>query len=477
LKDKHREVDCAKCHVAGKRWREASSDCNACHGKDDAHKGGLGVKCADCHTERRWKDVDFDHGKKTRFALSAKHAEAKCDDCHAKGIYKDTPRTCIGCHKKDDEHKGRYGDKCESCHAIKAWKPPTFSHDVDTRYVLKGKHRSAKCGDCHAGPLYRVKLKQECVECHRKDDKHKETLGRDCAACHTESSWKEPPGFNHAKTNFPLVGGHVKAACKDCHADALYRKTPGQCIACHKKDDKHESTLGERCSDCHYEKDWKSVAGRFDHQRTRFALRNAHAGTAVKCVDCHADLRSLRNTATGCISCHRKDDKHDATLGERCEQCHGDVNWRVGRFDHAKTRFALVGRHLVTTCNACHRTHRFKDAARECIGCHRADDKHKGSLGTNCSTCHNERSWLLWDFDHDAKTHFALQGAHRSARCAACHVQPAPAGKLIERVGSDCLSCHRREDVHEGRFGRRCEQCHAPTEWRRVHGAGDQRRS
>ena len=28
-------------------------ECNACHKKDDVHKGGLGVKCADCHGESR----------------------------------------------------------------------------------------------------------------------------------------------------------------------------------------------------------------------------------------------------------------------------------------------------------------------------------------------------------------------------------------------------------------------------------------
>jgi len=480
LRDKHVEVECAKCHVAGKRWAEAPLDCNGCHKKDDVHKGGLGAKCVDCHNERRWKDVDFDHGKKTRFALKDKHAEIKCDDCHAKGVYKDTPRTCIGCHKKEDDdkgHKGRYGEKCETCHAAKAWKPSTFNHDVDTHYALKGKHRNVKCADCHTtGPLYRTKLKTECIECHRKDDKHKETLGKDCASCHSESNWKEPPRFDHAKTKFPLLGAHFKVACKDCHQDALYRKTPGQCIDCHKKDDKHETTLGDRCAECHIEKDWKTVTGKFDHQRTKFPLRNAHAASKVKCQDCHADLRKFRKTAMTCIACHKKDDKHDNSLGDRCEQCHSDVNWRVDRFDHAKSRFPLIGRHLVATCNACHRTHRFKEAPRECIGCHRADDTHKGTLGVNCASCHNERSWGLWDFDHDRKTKFALQDAHRKVRCLACHAQPAPAGKVIAKVGVDCYSCHRKEDVHEGRFGRRCEQCHQPDEWRRVRGVAEQRK-
>jgi hypothetical protein len=343
---------------------------------------------------------------------------------------------------------------------------------VDTRYALKDKHRSVKCAACHTGPVYTFKLGNTCVDCHLKDDKHKTTLGSKCADCHTERSWKEPPGFDHAKSRFPLLGAHVKTACKECHVDALYRQTPGRCIDCHKKVDKHERNLGEKCESCHSEQKWKDVQGRFDHDRSKFQLRNAHAARTVKCQDCHETLRGMRGTATDCLSCHRRDDKHDGTLGKQCEQCHRDTNWKVERFDHAKTKFALAGRHQVVQCASCHLSLRFKEAASDCLSCHRKDDTHKATLGAKCETCHNARAWTLWDFDHDRATKYKLEGKHRPLKCTSCHRLPAPAGRAIAPVGSDCLSCHRQSDVHEGRFGRRCEQCHVPESWRQVRQGG-----
>jgi hypothetical protein len=470
LKDKHAPVECAKCHASGKRWAEAPNTCVGCHTKDDTHKGGLGRKCEECHSAKNWKETTFDHDK-TRFALVDKHFTAKCDTCHAQGRYKDTPRTCIGCHKKDDTHKGQYGEKCESCHGAKAWKPSSFNHDVDTHYALKDKHRTVKCASCHTGPLFQKKLDTACVACHLKDDKHKTTLGNKCADCHTERSWKEPPGFDHAKSRFPLRGAHVQTLCKDCHSDALYRKTPSTCVACHRKVDKHDGNLGEKCETCHGEQKWKDVQGRFDHDRSKFPLRNAHAARTVKCQDCHETLRAMRGTATDCLSCHRRDDKHDGTLGKKCDDCHRDTNWQVPRFDHTKTKFPLLGKHPVVQCGACHLSLRFKEAASDCLSCHRKDDSHKGTLGAKCESCHNARAWTLWDFDHDRATKYKLDGQHRKTACVACHAKAAPAGKAIAAVGSDCMACHRKDDVHDGRFGRRCETCHAPTKWREVRQA------
>lgn len=468
LRDKHAQVDCVKCHSAGKRWSAAASECVACHRADDVHKGGLGRQCGDCHNARRWKEVDFDHDRKTRFPLAGAHVPVKCDACHRNGQYKDTPRTCIGCHRKDDTHKGQYGEKCETCHSVKTWKTSTFNHDADTHFLLKGRHRTVKCADCHTGPLYRTRLGKECIDCHRKDDKHKDTLGRDCATCHVERSWKESPGFDHDKTRYPLLGKHARVECKACHKDALYRQTPSQCIACHRKDDKHAGTLGEACADCHVERDWKTLQSRFDHQRTRFPLRNAHAAAKVKCGDCHRDLRSYRNTALECVACHKVHDKHEGTLGARCEQCHGDSNWRVAGFDHARTRFALVGRHVNVVCKSCHETQRYKDAPRDCFSCHRKDDAHKSRFGTRCEECHGARAWTLWEFDHEQRGRWKLDGAHRRTACEQCHRDPAAPPRLAAPLERDCQACHRREDVHDGAFGARCEICHVTDNWKQI---------
>lgn len=481
LRGGHVQTECAKCHERGRKWREAPSECNACHRKDDVHKGSLGPKCADCHTENHWKEARFDHAK-TRFALEGRHVDTKCGDCHRnRADYKDAPRSCIGCHRKDDDgskgHQGRFGEKCESCHNAKAWKPSTFNHDVDTKYVLKGRHRNTRCGDCHTAPLYKTRTATDCFGCHRKNDKHEGTLGKDCGACHTERDWKEKAKFDHDRTDFPLDGKHDEIKCDACHKSKLFKEAPKTCIGCHRKDDRHEATLGEACGDCHGERDWKTTRGRFDHDKTKFRLRNAHAAPKLGCDACHKDLKSLRKTATECVACHRKDDKHEAQLGRQCESCHTDRDWKVPGYDHNRTRYPLLGKHIKVACKDCHATPRYHDAAKDCGSCHRKEDKHKLVFGTRCESCHHARGWAIWDFDHDRRSSYRLEGRHRKVACEACHVQPAPAGKGFAALPSDCLSCHRRDDVHDGGFGMRCEQCHVADDWKKVSSRGGLRSS
>lgn len=468
LAGKHAQADCAKCHTAGKKFREVAADCGTCHKKDDTHKGSLGTQCADCHNETKWTETRFDH-ETTRFPLTGKHSNTQCADCHKNNVYKDTPKTCVACHRADDNkngHKGQFGEKCDSCHTTRQWKTTSFNHDTDTRYALRGKHRSAACKDCHTGALYRDKLAQECYACHKKDDKHKETLGRDCGSCHSEKSWKEPPKFDHDTSRFPLLGKHAKAECSACHKSPLFKEAPKDCIGCHLKDDKHKASLGKDCAACHTERDWKTTDGRFSHERTRFPLRNAHAGKLVKCDACHKDLHSYRNTPLDCFSCHKKDDRHEGQAGPKCETCHSDKAWKITRFDHATSAFALTGKHINVPCKSCHATSRYKDARSDCYSCHNNQDKHKQKLGMRCETCHNTRAWAVWSFDHNTRTKFVLEGAHRKARCDSCHTKPAPAGRDAAAVGTTCISCHKGEDVHDSQFGTRCEQCHTVTHWK-----------
>jgi hypothetical protein len=53
-----------------------------------------------------WSGAKFDHDK-TEFKLTGAHAAVSCDACHIAGRYKQTPKTCNGCHATDDEHRGR----------------------------------------------------------------------------------------------------------------------------------------------------------------------------------------------------------------------------------------------------------------------------------------------------------------------------------------------------------------------------------
>lgn len=474
---------CESCHKPRSKFREAPHLCNDCHGRDDqekGHKGKLGSKCENCHNEKRWSETRFDH-EKTRFALrGGKHAEVKCKECHVDKTYQQTPLTCIGCHKKDDQdkgHKGRYGNKCESCHSDKGWKELLFNHDEDTHYALKGKHRQAKCASCHLpekGLLYQQKLATRCIACHKGDDQekgHKGALGEKCDSCHNERGWKNS-SFDHDDTQFPLRDKHKEAKCETCHKGGVSGPTAKlkletACVACHRKidDEKgHQGRYGNKCETCHDSKTWKS--SRFNHDKeTRYPLKGKHQQT--QCDACHLPALGAIHSSkleTSCIACHKKDDKHKGQLGQACENCHNEKRWQDAPYDHNKSRFALTGSHAKVECKKCHLTPAFKDAPMSCNGCHEKDDKHKGRFGRKCDTCHYTGTWKSWDFDH-ARTRFPLDGAHLKVECHDCHREgkAAPANP-----GRACVACHIKDDIHNGGFGTQCERCHVTSNWKKV---------
>lgn len=321
-------LECAACHVAGRRFRDAPSGCYACHAKDDKHKGKLGKACADCHGESDWKRTRFDHGK-TRFPLRNRHADVACNSCHQDAAFKGAPLACAACHAKDDRkkgHQGRFGDKCGSCHTDRGWKFTTFSHDRQTKYPLKGLHQRATCHSCHTAALQRAKPATACVACHRKDDAHKGQLGPKCESCHNESGWKETR-LDHGLTRFPLLGKHAQAKCRDCHTGAQFKDAPTDCYACHRDDDRHKSRLGTRCAECHQPRGWKQWD--FDHaRRTRFPLDGKHRG-----LDCHACHRQpvlgRIELAASCAACHEDRDVHNGAFGRACERCHVASSFRT----------------------------------------------------------------------------------------------------------------------------------------------------
>ncbi len=185
---KHIPVSCNKCHA--KEAYKISSDCSSCHKKDDKHKGKLGDSCIQCHTENSWKEIDKFNHKKSDFQLEGKHIDTQCALCHKTQLFKDTPKLCIDCHKKDDEHKGLFGKKCEACHTAKTWKREDFNHFKETGYPLLDKHKPVKCPECHTKTIFAQKTSKMCVSCHRKDDFHDGELGLRCDICHSEIGFK-----------------------------------------------------------------------------------------------------------------------------------------------------------------------------------------------------------------------------------------------------------------------------------------------
>jgi hypothetical protein len=459
-----KKVECKACHKSKAKYRDAPSDCYACHKKDDKHKGNLGPACADCHTERNWKDTasKFNHDK-TRYPLRGKHADVKCQDCHANERYKNTPMDCYSCHKKDDKHKGQEGTKCEECHDDRSWKKSPFDHNK-SRFPLMGKHAKVECKKCHLTPAFKD-APLDCYSCHKKDDKHKGTYGEKCETCHAESDWKTITFDHDLHSKYPLRGRHITTKCESCHKGHLYKdKTPADCNACHKKDDKHKGQFTEKCESCHTERSWTVFL--FDHEHdTTYPLRGKHRTT--KCESCHTGHLYKDKTPVDCFACHKKDDKHKGQFTEKCASCHTERDWKVLLFEHDHdTKYPLRGKHRTTTCESCHTGQLYQDKTpTACYACHKNVDVHGRRLGTECQDCHSLRDWKLWDFDHDTRTRFKLDGGHKGRDCYACHTE-----RMDKKVksSSSCVSCHKKDDKHDGSFGPQCDRCHESTLWKTI---------
>lgn len=388
LRGAHAKAACGNCHAPDARFRQAPAACIACHEADDRHKGRLGKNCADCHTEKSWRDARFDHDKATRFPLVGRHREAICSACHLNQRYRETPRQCIACHRTDDVHGGRFGPKCETCHAPADWRRITFDHDRQTKFPLRGAHRTASCHACHSERLFGDKLGSACVDCHRNDDEHKGRNGTKCDTCHSATSWRRS-SFNHDRdTRFPLRERHAGLPCEACHKGAVAKDKPGtSCNACHRSDDVHKGRLGDRCERCHNAGGWTRKVF-FDHDLTRFPLIGLHA--VVPCEECHLNA-AFKGTTLECAECHQRDDRHERRLGPKCGSCHNPNGWAFWRFDHnTQTDYVLDGAHQGLHCNACHRkpVRREISLATNCNACHAGDDVHHGRFGQRCERCH-----------------------------------------------------------------------------------------
>jgi len=279
-----------------------------------------------------------------------------------------------------------------------------------------------------------------------------------------------------------VIKGHIKEeeACEKCHKKFDKAAQAGLCMDCHKdvgKDVKeklgYHGTLHDDetdCKDCHTEHKGRNVKianfdhKKFDHTKTDFTLKGGHQKEKVKCSDCHQEKKRFREAPSYCNDCHKKDDKHKGGLGTDCIKCHVEKDWKTARFDHDKTKFKLLYKHVDVKCNKCHIDNKFKDTPMLCISCHKKDDKHKKNFGQKCESCHIEKGWKSILFNHDLITKYPLNGKHSKVKCISCHK-----GDLYkDKLKTNCYSCHQKDDKHKQKFGEKCESCHVENDWKKI---------
>jgi hypothetical protein len=481
-----------------------SRACVTCH--QDQHQGRLGQNCQQCHGFNNWKVLSvpggqFDHSR-TRYPLTGLHQQVACQKCHLPGAEGKPKyvglafRTCSACHA--DPHRGTFAGSCQSCHNTGGWKrvnvaavSERFDHSR-TKFPLLGKHVQVNCGQCHAGGDFKKPVAfQKCGECHQ--DAHQGQFVQradkgECSSCHSADGFK-PARFGikeHAGTAYPLQGKHAVVRCEQCHIPAgratLYKIKFAQCTDCHK--DQHQGQFARapyfnQCQQCHDLNGYRpSTFTLARHQQTRFPLSGGHVATP--CNECHKAKTDFTRTPAirpavmyrfedrSCTACH--EDPHRGQFRERmlktvsgkaagCQACHSTESWSdLRKFDHSGTKFPLLGAHRAVACLDCHkppnletrlRNVDFRGAPTRCEECHQ--DIHGGQFtkagqATACASCHDSARWRPSLFDHETRTQFPLQGAHRNVRCAACHSSMRlVAGKQVlfyKPTPTRCVDCH-----------------------------------
>lgn len=279
---------------------------------------------------------------------------------------------------------------------------------------------------------------QDCSACHAglwPSDR----MADHCLTCHTEIAAQM---MDVARLHGSITNKSPTLACRDCHPD-------------HRGVDAALTELGENS---------------FPHETLGFSLQ-AHqrtsAGWTFTCDDCHlGDIAAF--DAASCDNCHRQMDAvfaqaHTISYGTACLACHDGVD-RLGKnFSHAVFSFKTEGSHMDVACVKCHTDARsladFPNAPQDCHSCHNADDPHAGRYGADCAECHKPTGWQDATFDHSLAA-FKLEGRHAEAACEKCHIN-----NVFKGTPTDCYSCHRQDDEHNGQFGVECAACHNPSNW------------
>lgn len=291
-------------------------------------------------------------------------------------------------------------------------------------------------------------------------------------------------------------GGRMTNLCLDCHTEIAEQVAarrglhgrearPKECASC------HPDHAGRSFEMVHWD---EGSPERFDHRRAGWPLTGGHDG--LRCEECHQERfqvapvaakirvrdhdRSWLGLDTACQSCHQ--DPHETRFGADCASCHSTADWQQideARFDHARTRYPLEGRHAAVACADCHDPAwpaGRNPAFGACGSCHA--DAHAGQARlagnpADCASCHDVFGFVPARFSvsRHAQTSYPLEGEHAAVACERCHTRGSVSTLGTARVDlspefSECRTCHA--DAHAGQtvtgYDGDCATCHT------VHG-------
>lgn len=254
---------CDDCHPDKSKYHETPTTCASvgCHAQDDVHNGALGDACDTCHVETG--EMIFDHNTQSDYVLDGAHLTTRCSECHASIEFKPTPKTCFGggaCHPEPEIHEGQFGTVCETCHNTTTFADIEPLHDVGS-FSLRGAHDRQPCQRCHLDSRPLAGSGNFCINCHRQDDVHANSLSPRCGECHTQWSFA-PATFDHTRVGCNLTGLHRTLPCADCHQRGNFGGLSPTCFACHKDDAVARPThqLYVQCASCHGTTMWQPTA-------------------------------------------------------------------------------------------------------------------------------------------------------------------------------------------------------------------------
>jgi hypothetical protein len=455
--------------------------------------------------------------------------------------YKEAPRTCIGCHRKDDDgaakgHRGRFGEKCESCHGTKAWKPHLQPRQ---RHTL---------GAARQAPHGQLQLPATPGTCSATRPAAPASTAT-ARTTSTRAAWAAS-----ARPATPSATGRKRRAstmtapatrCWASTATRAARPATGRPLQGHPHPTASAATARTTSTSQRWATTARPATANATGRRPRAstmpapALRCAKRHAELRCDACHSGSRLPRGAArlpaatarttstkarwaapaaTAMASAagfrHRASTMHARALrcatpmprrtvevqGLPCRRAPatGPRRWTAtaatARTTSTRRSWARAARAATTTragrtcatttprrasrcwagtcpwpAKSCHKSLRYRDAARDCDGCHRKDDKHALKL-RHCLRQLPQRTRLaLWTFDHQRRTRFALDGAHQRTPCDRCHTRARPPrARPSPTWAAAALACHARDDKHDGAFGAQCERCHDSSRWGQV---------